>query len=223
MYLISAHLPPIQISPCTPSPCGPYSICKEDNEKPSCSCLPSYIGHPPNCQPECTSNNECPTDKACTNNQCRDPCVGTCGVNSNCKVISHTPMCYCQKGYIGDAFYDCHLEQILNLETTSPCESSPCGFNAECREKNNIGSCACLPGYIGNPYEGCRPECSVNSDCSPNRACIHNKCQDPCPGTCATYATCNVVNHMPICACLQSYTGDPYVDCKVAGGYFRKN
>jgi len=101
----------------------------------------------------------------------------------------------------------------LPQERPTPCAPSPCGSNAVCREQNGAGSCTCLPDYMGNPYEGCRPECVLNSDCAPNFACIRNKCQDPCPGTCGQNADCQVVNHLPSCTCRPLYTGDPFRFC----------
>jgi hypothetical protein len=101
----------------------------------------------------------------------------------------------------------------LPQERPTPCVPSPCGSNAVCREQNGAGSCTCLPDYMGNPYEGCRPECVLNSDCAPNLACVRNKCQDPCPGTCGQNADCQVVNHLPSCTCRPGYTGDPFRFC----------
>lgn len=99
-----------------------------------------------------------------------------------------------------------------------PCVPNPCGANAVCQERNNAGSCTCVTGYFGNPYEGCRPECVINSDCSENRACINNKCQDPCPGLCGIRAECQMINHVPNCACLSGYFGNPYDKCILREG-----
>lgn len=101
-------------------------------------------------------------------------------------------------------------------EIFSPCSPSPCGVNAQCQERNRAGSCTCLPDYIGNPYEGCRPECVLSTDCPYNKACIKNKCMDPCPGTCGANAVCQVVNHLPLCTCITSYTGDPFRYCSLS-------
>lgn len=101
------------------------------------------------------------------------------------------------------------------VETRTPCVPSPCGANAICREQNGAGSCSCLPEYLGNPYEGCRPECVLNSDCPSNKACIRNKCIDPCPGTCGQNANCQVINHLPSCTCIPGYTGDPFRFCNL--------
>lgn len=40
-------------------------------------------------------------------------------------------------------------------------------------------------------YEGCRPECVLSSDCPSDKACIRNKCKDPCPGVCGLNAECS--------------------------------
>lgn len=203
------------INPCQPSPCGPNSECRPIGESPSCSCLKDFNGSPPNCKPECISNSECPSNLACINLKCKDPCPGLCGSNAECRVISHSPMCVCLIGYNGDPFTQCSIQQNEVYEPSTPCVPSPCGSNAICREQNNAGACQCLPEYFGNPYEGCRPECVLNSDCPSSRACIRNKCEDPCPGTCGQNTNCQVVNHLPSCSCLNGYTGDPYRFCNV--------
>lgn len=102
------------------------------------------------------------------------------------------------------------IQEIIN-----PCRPSPCGPNALCKEQNNAGSCICLPEYYGNPYEGCRPECMVNTDCNANKACMSNKCKDPCPGTCGNNAKCQTINHIPMCTCLLGYVGDPFKYCQI--------
>jgi hypothetical protein len=75
----------------------------------ACSCLPNYIGHPPNCRPECTINAECPSNLACINEQCKDPCPGSCGINARCSVINHNGICTCFDGHDGDPTIRCNL------------------------------------------------------------------------------------------------------------------
>lgn len=109
---------------------------------------------------------------------------------------------------------------VIALPTTpptpaDPCYPSPCGSNARCRSENGYPLCQCAPEYFGNPYEGCRPECLTSSDCTMNKACIRNKCQDPCPGTCGINALCSVSNHIPICSCPQGYSGDAFRLCSL--------
>lgn len=142
-----------------------------------------------------------------------------CAVNGECKVVSHSPICLCPIGFTGDPFFECHQEPLKIETAPSPCSPSPCGANAVCIEKRDAGACSCVDGYIGNPYQGCRPECVVNTDCPSNKACISDKCKDPCPGSCGTNAVCQVVNHVPQCTCIESYTGDPFKYCLYQGKF----
>ena len=106
-HIFLAVAPPPQDNPCEPSPCGPRAQCQVVNNLPSCSCLPEFVGSPPNCRPECVSNSECPSHLACINYKCKDPCPGSCGVNAECRVVSHTPSCTCANSYTGDPFIQC--------------------------------------------------------------------------------------------------------------------
>lgn len=101
---------PQKINSCVPSPCGPNSQCRDSGGSPSCSCLLSYVGSPPNCKPECTINAECPSNLACMREKCRDPCPGSCGVSAICNVLNHTPVCSCHEGFTGDPFTMCHMK-----------------------------------------------------------------------------------------------------------------
>lgn len=203
------------VNPCQPSPCGPNSRCQPVGESPSCSCLENFYGQPPNCRPECVTNSECPSNNVCRNNRCVDPCPGLCGNNALCRVISHTAMCYCENDYTGDPFIQCTLIVRAPTEVVDPCNPNPCGSFAECLQQNSVGSCKCLEEYFGNPYEGCRPECILNTDCPSNKACINQKCRDPCPGTCGLNAECYTRNHLPTCSCLYGFVGDPYRYCAI--------
>lgn len=111
-WIYSTAPPPIPvvspvIHPCLPSPCGLNAQCKEIGDMPSCSCLPGYIGNPPNCRPECLLNSECTSNLACIREKCRDPCPGSCGTSALCSVINHTPICTCPEGFTGDPFTSC--------------------------------------------------------------------------------------------------------------------
>lgn len=99
--------PIVPENPCQPSPCGLYSICRAVNGHAVCSCVPNYVGAPPNCRPECMSSSECSQDKSCINERCKDPCPGTCGHNALCRVVNHNPICSCSPGYSGDPFVRC--------------------------------------------------------------------------------------------------------------------
>lgn len=96
-------------NPCVPSPCGLNSQCRVIGSQAACSCLPNYIGRAPNCRPECTINEECPSNLACQNERCKDPCPGSCGSFTTCVVIKHAPTCQCVTGYTGDPFSGCSI------------------------------------------------------------------------------------------------------------------
>lgn len=223
-------------NPCIPSPCGPNSECRNIGESPACSCKLGYIGSPPNCRPECVINSDCQSHLACVLEKCREPCAGSCGVDANCKVINHTPICNCPEGFTGDPFTRCAPKppRKLTLDQGSktnakhfypfnitiepveknPCSPSPCGPNALC----NNGICTCIVDYQGDPYIGCKPECILSSECPRDKACIRLKCVDPCPGTCGQNAECAVINHIPTCTCISGYSGNAFILCtKIPG------
>lgn len=150
---------------------------------------------------------------ACIKERCKDPCPGSCGPNAFCLVIKHSPTCQCQIGYSGDPFVGCTIIPIKQETERKPCDPSPCGANAICKERNGAGSCTCLPEYFGDPYTVCKPECVTNIDCPSNKACLNNKCKDPCYGICGINAECRVSNHAPICSCYEGYTGNPSASC----------
>lgn len=216
--------------PCYPSPCGANAQCRNVNGVPSCSCLPTYIGAPPSCRPECTINSECRSNQACIREKCQDPCPGLCGISAQCSVINHIPICTCLDGYEGDAFTSCNRipprkwsfsethfisHENIPLEqepiADDPCNPNPCGSNAVC----NNGICTCLAEYQGDPYTGCRPECVLNSDCPRDKACLRSKCVDPCSlEACAQTAICEVISHIPMCRCPPGFEGNALVQCQ---------
>lgn len=95
--------------PCSPSPCGPNSVCKVSNDQAVCTCQPEYLGTPPACRPECLVSSECNQQQACIQRKCKNPCEGVCGLNTECKVINHSPICTCRPQYTGDPFSRCYL------------------------------------------------------------------------------------------------------------------
>lgn len=74
--------------------------------------------------------------------------------------------------------------------------------------------CTCLDQFIGSP-PNCRPECTVNSDCPSTRACINQKCKDPCAGACGLQTICQVYQHSAMCSCREGYTGNPFQSCYI--------
>lgn len=204
-----------QTNPCYPSPCGPNSNCRENNGVAVCSCHQGMIGAPPSCKPECVVSSECDLQKACLRNKCVDPCPGTCGQNAQCKVINHNPICSCSPKFTGDPFTRCYevREDPPKPRPGNPCVPSPCGPNSQCRAVGDSSACSCIQSYIGSP-PNCRPECTINTECASNLACMNQKCGDPCPGSCGFNSRCSVINHTPVCTCETGYNGDPFQGCQ---------
>lgn len=212
-YINFTAIPTEIPTPCIPSPCGINAECKERNGAGACYCLPTYEGNPyEGCRRECETNQDCSPQLACVQYKCVDPCIGTCGIYALCNVENHVPICTCPPGTTGDPFNQCRELPPTTTARINPCIPSPCGPNSQCRDINNQAVCSCLPSYIGSPPQ-CRPECVVNSECAADRACINQKCVDPCPNTCGIDAQCSVKNHNPICACPPGFTGDPFARC----------
>lgn len=101
------HIDSVKGNPCSPSPCGPNSLCRENNRQPVCSCVAGFLGVPPTCRPECTVSSECPLTEACSNQKCINPCLGACGIRAMCQVINHNPICSCPGDLDGDPFIRC--------------------------------------------------------------------------------------------------------------------
>lgn len=175
---------PDPINVCSPSPCGPYSICREVNGHAVCSCQSDYIGSPPNCRPECIVSSECSQDKACVNQRCVDPCIGTCGQNAKCQVINHNPICSCSNGYTGDPFVRC-----TRLERKS-------SFFYLCMvflwDFFLILSCK----YISLFFTATTP-----APRDPINPCV--------PSPCGPNSVCREINGQAACSCVPNYIGRP--------------
>ncbi|KAG8308988.1 hypothetical protein J6590_067425 [Homalodisca vitripennis] len=53
----------------------------------------------------------------------------------------------------------------------------------------------------------------AHRDCLESQQCVDMKCADPCPGACAHNSYCQVLNHMPFCACPPWFVGNPFTGC----------
>lgn len=112
MYFLAISAdPPRNVNPCIPSPCGANSECRLLNERAVCSCTTGMFGAPPNCRPECSIHQDCPSNRACLNQKCKDPCIGTCGFNARCTTQNHQPSCTCMEDHEGDPYAGCNQRQ----------------------------------------------------------------------------------------------------------------
>jgi len=198
--------------PCVPSPCGRNTECNVNRQgNPVCTCLPGYSPMPDTIA-GCDRIPEPRTPPP-------DPCFPSpCGPNTQCDVNRQgNPVCKCLPGFSPMP------DTISGCERIDPCRNNgPCGVNAECLPRGNLADCKCPPRHFGDPYVMCRQgECQYDRDCSSSLACKEFYCRDPCPGACGPGATCEVVNHRPMCSCPEGYRGDPVVACErkiVIGG-----
>lgn len=205
------------VTPCQPNPCGPNAECRLalDNQA-LCECAPGTSGDPTSAlgcnRLECTSDDECSLTEACIGNRCRNPCLGSCGVGANCRVDVHHPVCSCKEGLFGNPMVRCSPQHD---NPPSPCQPSPCGANTVCQVMQDRAVCSCLPDFLGDPQSGCHAECTINSDCSLDKACLNMKCVNPCSlGTlCGANAECSVAYHTATCTCIQNYFGNPFIRC----------
>lgn len=205
-------------SPCVPSPCGPQAICNSNYDGQAvCSCAEGSTGNPygvDGCHSRaCEVNDECASNKACIGYTCRDPCPGACGLNAQCHVESHHPVCICEIGFIGNPLLCCIPPE--DSRNVGPCNKVQCGINAICQDVGDKALCSCPPDFYGDPTVECKPECLMNSDCPSNAACIEQKCTDPCTFTniCGINAECVCSEHTVSCLCRDGYFGDPLIQC----------
>lgn len=66
--------------------------------------------------PECTSDSDCPTSRACMNNHCQDPCAVSypCGEFAECTTVQHRPICNCPDGWAGSPQGYCYKREYIN-------------------------------------------------------------------------------------------------------------
>ena len=103
--------------PCDAHPCGTNAECRQQGQAVSCICPADYIGDPYSaCRPECVLNDDCPREQSCVRGKCVDPCPGTCGINAQCQVSNHVPVCTCLTGHTGDPYGTCRPIPVIRKQ-----------------------------------------------------------------------------------------------------------
>lgn len=207
------------VSPCVPNPCGPGAQCVITPEGNSMCRCPDGMGGDPTgpggCQGyECVVDDNCADHQACIGYRCRDPCPGSCGVNADCRVEKHHPVCTCFPDFTGNPVIRC-FEIPPPPKERDPCMPTPCGINTICQNVNSRAICSCLPDFQGDPQTGCYPECVINSDCPMDKTCLDRHCLNPCTvgNLCGVNAICQVRDHTATCICPEGYMGDAFSQC----------
>lgn len=160
------------------SSCGTQATCYGANHRAVCECPPGMSGNPEIAcvLVGCRSSSDCPSDRACINAECANPCAAAnpCQAPAECKVYNHQTDCSCPPGFVGDlgrgcakvdvacrGDFDCPSQTAcINEECVNPCNiTEPCGINAECKVFDTAPIrtmvCECLPGYQGNAIVQC--------------------------------------------------------------------
>lgn len=220
------------VNPCiTLQPCSTPARCEVSPTLPVrtmiCSCPPGYVSSGKGiCRPvtpilevACEIDKDCTSNHACVTSVCKNPCE--CGLNTDCQIKDHKPVCACRPGFIGDPRTGCYNikcqtdshcgneETCINNRCVPACslETNICGKEAECYGVEHRASCRCQIGTVGNPLLACLPiSCRANSDCPPEKSCINSKCVEPCiSNPCNEPALCRVHLHEAYCVCPPGY------------------
>lgn len=161
----------------------------------------------------------------------KDKCrPNPCGANAECK----EGVCSCISDYIGNPYFGCHPECVLNTECSrnracinkkciDPCVNM-CGHEALCSVINHVPMCDCPYGFTGNAYIACAKIESMHINSLNLVRYIkylhhkhhfsgppsHDVVQDHCnPSPCGQNSYCSTVNNQAICSCLPGYYGSP--------------
>lgn len=171
------------VDPCLRDrPCSSRAECRAQNHISVCRCPPQYSGNPyVNCQPieepECRQDGDCPTQLACLNQKCQDPCpvIYPCQDPAECTVLPTFPVrtmaCVCPSGYVSSGSSTCEPtvpivtfgqctrdtdcptdKACINAVCKDPCD---CGAFATCHVNNHKPICSCDDGYVGDPNVQC--------------------------------------------------------------------
>lgn len=173
---------------CEDDTCADTATCIGQQHQPKCTCPPGATGNPfiectiprlpPAPQPECREDAECPSQLACINARCQNPCsLGhMCTPDQQCRVLDTLPlrtiMCTCPPDSFTDASGRCkaieyekpqctfdsecsNAEKCVRGVCVEACKVDVCGINALCNSLEHRGVCTCAPGYQGNPHIEC--------------------------------------------------------------------
>ncbi|UYV71427.1 dp [Cordylochernes scorpioides] len=235
---------------CSNRPCHFTALCQNKFGGYDCICPPDKnIGSPyaaPGCRGpnECPNgNSDCPPTAVCERElgtpMCKNACLrpGICGLNANCHVENHLPICFCPPGFTGnpeDPLRGCVRVPVVcstdldclgglvceNRRCRPPCRSDQdCAKRELCQQGHCVQGCKgdqeCLMGEICISNK-CIVGCRKDIDCSTSEACFLNMCSNPCESAsaCGTNALCKVVSHRQECSCLPGFTGNPNIACQ---------
>lgn len=137
-------------------------------------------------------------------------------------------------GNVNQPHHQVHVTIDGGTINNKGCESM-CGYKSICRMINKQAVCGCPMGHTGDPSVRCEPlendptsanssnnGCQRHTDCDAKDICLKSVCVDPCADkfqlshngqVCGKMAKCLVVEHTPLCGCLDGFSGNPYLEC----------
>ncbi len=93
------------------SSCGTDAVCYGIQHRAVCECPPGLTGNPQVAcvQTACKSDSDCPSDRACINKKCVNPCAQSkdCVESAVCVPYNHKTDCSCPPGFTGDVATGC--------------------------------------------------------------------------------------------------------------------
>lgn len=160
--------------------CGESALCRGVNHQPQCYCPDGTAGDPvSSCRTVgCSSDSQCPAERACVNSRCELPCeqLNPCRSPAVCRSSDHSVACICPADHQPDGNNGCIKLEIgcrsdsecppqtacINSRCADPCVVyEPCAEHATCRLVDTTPvrtiSCQCRPGYQGNATSLCEP------------------------------------------------------------------
>lgn len=177
------------INPCIlTDPCSINAQCYGDNHRSACKCPSGFTGDPfVRCEMiECQVDADCPTNKACLNQHCVDPCSDfanrPCAPNAVCFTRNHgtgckcpddlpfgNPLSYCEKATPPSTEPECKIDvncpsklACIADHCVNPCTAlSPCTTSSECSVLDSTPirtlTCTCPEGWVPDKDGECRP------------------------------------------------------------------
>ncbi|MCK4319274.1 hypothetical protein KAW38_01750, partial [Candidatus Micrarchaeota archaeon] len=146
----------------TPTKEGKYRIVAKKND---CKKEKIYI-EIEQCEPPCTSNNDCLSTENCISDNCI-PITGECGYAENHEWTNYEccsdNQCAEDQTCSGNKCTLIPCECGIILQRT--CIGFECCSNTDCSEKELCEGYECIPA-----------ECTINSDCSKNETCSQGSC-----------------------------------------------
>lgn len=152
--------------------CRGNKRCEVSHHRPTCVCKGGFVVNERGeiaCAPEiseCSRNDQCPSNRACIENVCQNPCTALkqspCPPEKGCDVLNHKPVCICLKNCnpsLSICLRDngCPAHQACRaFRCEDPCATASCPENTPCYVEDHKPICKfCPPGFKSDSKYGC--------------------------------------------------------------------